>query len=284
MGAPRPSVFSTVLRAVPLSQCRPELVEMGMVVMPPSKLDEISTLELEFPLVFRVCPVSGPNKTSHCGVVEFTAEEGTVYVPDWLLLSLGAFGGDRLNFTTCSLPLGTHVKLQARSKAFLDISNPRAVLEKKLRDYPTLTKGDVIYFSYANKDFEMIVKDTKPSNAISILNADVIVDFDAPEDYEEPTPVPPAPQQAKYNPEEDHHTEDPLRVESYSSLEEESSEEDTTNLFIGKAESVGGKKIADKTTVLGMMGTKKQEDAKVLVMEGGKILYKVRVFFKHLLM
>eukprot|EP01127_Copromyxa_protea_P007431 TRINITY_DN1732_c0_g1_i1.p1 TRINITY_DN1732_c0_g1~~TRINITY_DN1732_c0_g1_i1.p1 ORF type:complete len:170 (+),score=56.28 TRINITY_DN1732_c0_g1_i1:578-1087(+) len=120
----------------------------------------------------------------------------------------------------------------------------------------------------------MIVKDTKPSNAISILNADVIVDFDAPEDYEEPTPVPPAPQQAKYNPEEDHHTEDPLRVESYSSLEEESSEEDTTNLFIGKAESVGGKKIADKTTVLGMMGTKKQEDAKVLVMEGGKILYK----------
>lgn len=43
-----------------------------------------------------------------------------------------------------SLPMATYAKLKPMSLDFLNISNPRAILEVELRKFRCLTKNDVI--------------------------------------------------------------------------------------------------------------------------------------------
>ena len=132
------------------------------------------------------------NRKTHCGVLEFVAEEGTCYVPYWLMQHLLVREGDILKVVNTSLPKGTFVKLQPVSKEFLEVHNPRAVLENSLRHFATLTKGDNIVIGYNKKKFEIEIVETKPSEAVSIIEADIEVDFAPPKDYVEPVRPPPA--------------------------------------------------------------------------------------------
>ena len=54
-------------------------------------------------------------------------------------------------------------------------------------DYPVVTQGQTIAIHYRdlNKVFMMDIVETKPSEVIEILNADINVDFDRALDYEE---------------------------------------------------------------------------------------------------
>lgn len=49
------------------------------------------------------------------------------------------------------------IKVQPQSVDFLEISNPRAVLENSFRKYAVLTRGDIILFRYNSKDFYLEV-------------------------------------------------------------------------------------------------------------------------------
>lgn len=97
--------------------------------------------------------------------------------------------GDIVKVSNTSLPKGTFVKLQPVSKEFLEVHNPRAVLENSLRHFATLTKGDNIVIGYNQKKFEIEIIEAKPADAISIIEADIEVDFAPPKDYVEPAPV-----------------------------------------------------------------------------------------------
>lgn len=88
-----------------------------------------------------------------------------------------------------SLPKGTYVKLQPVTSDFLDITNPKAVLERTLRSYTCLTVGDCFVVNYNNKNYEIEVREAKPGNAISVVETDCQVDFEAPKDYKEPERV-----------------------------------------------------------------------------------------------
>jgi ubiquitin fusion degradation protein 1 len=97
--------------------------------------------------------------------------------------------GDLVQVKSTDLPPGRFIKLQPQSTSFLDISDPKAVLENAFRNFSCLTKGDVFTFSYNDQIFEMAVLDTKPStdkSAISVLETDLEVDFAPPVGYEEP--------------------------------------------------------------------------------------------------
>eukprot|EP00168_Porphyra_purpurea_P013926 TRINITY_DN3928_c0_g1_i2.p1 TRINITY_DN3928_c0_g1~~TRINITY_DN3928_c0_g1_i2.p1 ORF type:complete len:182 (-),score=62.24 TRINITY_DN3928_c0_g1_i2:114-659(-) len=87
------------------------------------------------------------------------------------------------------LPRGTYVKFRPQSSDFLSISNPKAVLEASLRAFSCLSRGDSVAIAYNNKTYWIDVLDVKPGDAISIVEADVNVDFEAPLDYVEPPPV-----------------------------------------------------------------------------------------------
>ena len=97
--------------------------------------------------------------------------------------------GDLLQIKSTDLPSGSFIKLQAQSTSFLDISDPKAVLENVFRNYSCLTKGDIFTFEYNDQTFDMAVLETKPTsekNAIVVLETDLEVDFATPIGYEEP--------------------------------------------------------------------------------------------------
>mmetsp|Transcript_15930 Transcript_15930/g.49288 ORF Transcript_15930/g.49288 Transcript_15930/m.49288 type:complete len:229 (-) Transcript_15930:366-1052(-) len=94
--------------------------------------------------------------------------------------------GGVLSVKNVSLPKATFVKFKPQSSDFLDISNPRAVLEKQLRAFSCVTVGDQICLPYNNKRFYLEVQDVKPKDAACIIECDCNVDFDAPVGYTEP--------------------------------------------------------------------------------------------------
>lgn len=126
---------------------------------------------------------------SHAGVLEFIAEEGRAYIPQWMMETLGMDVGDMIQIRTTSLELARMVKLQPQSVNFLDISDPKAVLEKAFRNFATLTKGDVFNFEYNDEVYEVAVLDVKPETdkmGVSMIETDVSVEFAPPVGYVEP--------------------------------------------------------------------------------------------------
>jgi ubiquitin fusion degradation protein 1 len=118
--------------------------------------------------------------------LEFTAEEGRVYLPQWMMSSLSLTEGDLVTLKNVSLPTGKFVKIQPQSTDFLDISDPKTVLERVFRDFSTLTQGDVISVLYNGKVYDILVMEVRPNTAISILDTDLEVDFAPPLGYVEP--------------------------------------------------------------------------------------------------
>lgn len=59
-------------------------------------------------------------------------------------------------------------------------------LETTLRNFSCLTTGDSIMVAYNNKKYYIDIIESKPANAISIIETDCEVDFAPPLDYKEP--------------------------------------------------------------------------------------------------
>jgi len=110
-----------------------------------------------------------------------------------MLQTLALEPGDLLQIKSTDLPSGQFIKLQAQSTTFLDISDPKAVLENAFRNFACLTRGDIFTFAYNDAVYEMAVLETKPDiamkGAIGVLETDLEVDFAAPVGYEEPKRV-----------------------------------------------------------------------------------------------
>jgi ubiquitin fusion degradation protein 1 len=103
--------------------------------------------------------------------------------------------GDMIQIKTTSLELAKLVKLQPQSVKFLDVSDPRAVLENAFRNFAAVTKGDIFAFEYNGEMYEMAVLDVKPETpkmGVSMIETDVSVDFAPPVGYVEPSAQKPA--------------------------------------------------------------------------------------------
>jgi hypothetical protein len=144
-------------------------------------------MNVQYPMLFEL-QNPNTNQLTHCGVLEFTAEEGNVYIPYWMMQLLFLEEGDFIHVRNVTLPRATYVKLQPHETAFIDIANPKAVLEIAFRNFSCLTRGDVIQVQYNDRKYDLNVVDVKPNTygAVSIVETDVQLDFDAPVDYVEP--------------------------------------------------------------------------------------------------
>ncbi|VDQ12493.1 unnamed protein product [Trichobilharzia regenti] len=87
------------------------------------------------------------NRTTHCGVLEFVADEGRIYVPYWV----GCVNSFKIN---------------------------------ALRDFACLTVGDIIAINYNERIYELKVLETKPKDAVTIIECDMSVDFAPPVGYQ----------------------------------------------------------------------------------------------------
>ncbi|EHA8589045.1 putative ubiquitin fusion degradation protein 1 [Cocos nucifera] len=144
---------------------KPQLESGDKIIMPPSALDRLASLHIDYPMLFELRN-SATERVSHCGVLEFIAEEGMIYMPYWMMQNLLLQEGDTVRVKNATLPKGT--------------------LETTLRNFSCLTTGDSIMVAYNNKKYYIDIVETKPSSAISIIETDCEVDFAPPLDYKEP--------------------------------------------------------------------------------------------------
>ena len=178
----QPTTFSQDYRCYPVSfhkQNKSKLEEGDKILLPASALNALAQMNVNYPMLFRITNAQH-NKSSHCGVMEFSAEEGIAYLPYWMMQNLLLSEGSILNVTNVSLSNATFVKFQPQTKNFLEISNPKAVLEKCLRGFSCLTEGDQICLSYNSKKYYVNVVEVKPNKKACIIETDMEVDFAAP--------------------------------------------------------------------------------------------------------
>jgi len=159
------------------------------ILLPPSAFETLAGLQVDYPMLFRL-QSSQKGTMTHCGVLEFTADEGSCYIPFWMMQNLLIEEGSVISVTNVSLPKATFVKLQPQHIDFLEISNPRAVLEHALRNFSCVTRGDVVCLPHNGKNYHFELKKVKPQDAACIIETDVNIDFDAPVGYKEPERVP----------------------------------------------------------------------------------------------
>ncbi|SNX84281.1 related to UFD1 - ubiquitin fusion degradation protein [Melanopsichium pennsylvanicum] len=165
----------------------------GKIIMPPSALAHLTNLDIESPWFFQLRSTGSAAEVrrTHAGVLEFIADEGNVHLPAWMMRTLGLSEGDPIRLTGTTLPKGKMVKIQPQTVDFLEISDPKAVLEQAFRNFSALSPGDIVEISYNCLTFEILIMEITPNaDGISIIETDLEVDFAPPKGYVEPTPQP----------------------------------------------------------------------------------------------
>lgn len=174
--------FSTELRCYPVSFIGRNDLEAGnRLVLPPSALESLSRQSVPNPMHFEISDLDGNHRT-HGGVLEFVAPEEVCYMPAWILRQMRAEDGDVLRIALKTLPKATLVRLRPASVALLRVFNPRALLENGLRNFAALTVGDSFAVEYNGQFYGLEVVEAKPANAVSVVEADVEVEFATPKD------------------------------------------------------------------------------------------------------
>lgn len=100
--------------------------------MPPSALDQLSRLNITYPMLFKLTNKNSDRMT-HCGVLEFVADEGICYLPHWMMQNLLLEEGGLVQVESVNLQVATYSKFQPQSPDFLDITNPKAVYPLDIR-------------------------------------------------------------------------------------------------------------------------------------------------------
>ncbi|KAM0945459.1 putative ubiquitin fusion degradation protein Ufd1 [Dioscorea sansibarensis] len=162
-----------------------QLEEGDKIIMPLSALNTLAMLDIDYPMSFEVNTYSS-ERVSHCGVLEFVAEEGIIYMPQWMMQNMGIQDADLVCIKIASLPKCTYVKLQPHTKDFLELTSTKAALEKTLRGFTCLTLGDTIKLLHNNKEYSFDIIECNPASAVCINETDCEIDFSTPLDYKEP--------------------------------------------------------------------------------------------------
>lgn len=66
---------------------RDDVERGGKIIMPPSALEKLNISSVSYPMMFKLVNTK-IDKTTHCGVLEFVADEGRVYLPLWMMQNL----------------------------------------------------------------------------------------------------------------------------------------------------------------------------------------------------
>uniref|UniRef100_A0A7S0D9W2 Uncharacterized protein n=1 Tax=Amorphochlora amoebiformis TaxID=1561963 RepID=A0A7S0D9W2_9EUKA len=184
---PRPQTFRRQFKVYSVAcanNYKASMEEGDKILLPPSAFRELGRCMITYPMMFQVKNPQNEAKT-HCGVMEFTAPEGMAYFPFWMMSGLCLGNGDAVDIKSVSLQKGNYVKFQPHKTKFTQLSNPRIVLEKALRAFSCLTKGGTIAIKHGQQVFYLDIIETKPGNAITIIDTDVNVDFAPPKDFKE---------------------------------------------------------------------------------------------------
>lgn len=144
------------------------------------------------PMTFELFGIDSKVQT-YCGVLEFTAQEGTVVIPSWMISHLNFQEGESVMMRKITLPPGDFVKLQPHTDSYaVEGINPKTLLEWRLRDFVALTKGEVLPIISHGHTFKFSVLEVRPGHSIAITDRDITVEFVDPIETSETASAAPA--------------------------------------------------------------------------------------------
>ncbi|GMT25115.1 hypothetical protein PFISCL1PPCAC_16412, partial [Pristionchus fissidentatus] len=155
----------------------------GKILLPSSALDILIRLNIQYPMLFKLTNTRTGANTA-CGVLEFSADEGKAYLPQWIMQQLQLTEGQIINIESANLPKATFARLKPQNLEFLQVTNMRAMLEVELRKFACLTVDDRIAVRYNEQTLEFLVMELKPKNSVCIIECDVNLEFDEVEGYQ----------------------------------------------------------------------------------------------------
>ena len=88
-----------------------------------------------------------------------------------------------------TLEKGKFLKIQPHETAFVDLPDPKMILERELTNYACVFKGDTIVVTHGGREYKINIVECKPKDQICVIEADINVDFAPPLDYVEPAPA-----------------------------------------------------------------------------------------------
>jgi ubiquitin fusion degradation protein 1 len=184
------NLFIEVYKALPgILRGREDINLSNSIILPSSALNRLSNIKnfdnSKEPILFKILNIELQMYT-HCGVKDFTAEEGFCYLPENMFDKLCLEEGQKVNLRALKLRPGTFIKLQPHKTEFIENPNTKTILEYNLREYFCVTEGDTISVKFGKKIYNIDVLECKPDKQIRTLNCNLEVDFAPPKDYKEP--------------------------------------------------------------------------------------------------
>jgi len=176
------------------------------VLLPPSALEAIGVLtearhgtpQLPNPLCLRVECGDGRGTLGHgqprraagrgqggggrlAGLLEFTAAEGHVALPRWLLQAVGAQEGVPLMLSSVDVPRASLVRLRpARTRFYEEAEDQQSLLQAGLHGvYTVLCCGETIRIANCGEEFELLVSEVCTGFPPTPVEAVCIVDVEA---------------------------------------------------------------------------------------------------------
>ncbi|KAK1367434.1 Ubiquitin fusion degradation 1 [Heracleum sosnowskyi] len=177
------------LQSFPLSHMNKTHLENGnRIIMPASAIHSVMPRrKIKCPMTFEITNLDS-GKNSHCGVVEFSAEDGCVYIPDWMMHALVLKDGQFVQVEkTGNLAKATYMKIQPHSTDFVkNLSDRQVMLEEILKDFVCVTAGDTVVINHEDQRYYIDIVATDPEDVVSLFDTDYKIDVMQPLDYEEP--------------------------------------------------------------------------------------------------
>ena len=133
------------------------------ILLPGSALHKLTRLNQQSGVM--LFKLEHNERVTHCGVLEFSAVEGHMYIPFWMMANLCLEEGGVVNVSSVNLPKAEFTKIQPMETEFLRLVNPKAVLEHELRHFTCLTQGDQITIQYAGDRYNIHIKELWPAAA-----------------------------------------------------------------------------------------------------------------------
>ncbi|KAE8970829.1 hypothetical protein PF005_g27319 [Phytophthora fragariae] len=171
----------------------PHLEFGDKVVLPPKILLELKCSNISTPFLFKVraggvdsTEGNGIYRPQYCSVQEFSAPEGQVFLPYWLMQNLHVpEGGSVVVSSVTDLPRGIYCRLQPETTSFLDLAakiGPKLLMETAFRRYSVLSMNSIIVIEYGNVRYYVRIAELKPASVVSLCgDVDLETDFMPPE-------------------------------------------------------------------------------------------------------
>ncbi|OQR85461.1 ubiquitin fusion degradation protein [Achlya hypogyna] len=177
----------------------PDLEFGDKVILPPKVLLEMQCLKIALPIVFKVTSSqTAALPCQYCSVLEFSAPDGQMYAPYWMMQNLLVDEGGPLHLETAfGIPRGIYCRFQPHESVFLDLAaalGPKVLLEAAMRKYSVLSIGETIAIEYGAEKHLVTVVEVKPGAVVHLFgDVDLEVDFKAPENTDPRRPKSAAP-------------------------------------------------------------------------------------------